>query len=37
MRIRYKQKKDLIFYGIKLRLRFVECGKARRELRFFLV
>ena len=26
-----------IFCGIKLRLRFVECGKSRRELRFFLV
>ena len=28
---------ERIFYGIKLRLCFVECGKARRELRFFLV
>ena len=26
-----------IFYGVKLRLRFVECGKARRELHFILV
>ena len=28
---------DAIYYLPNLRLRFVECGKARRELRFFLV